>query len=147
MDKLRKVPQLTLYFWIIKVLCTTVGETASDFLNVNLNLGLKGTSVVMGILLLVLLFIQIKAKKYIPALYWLTVVFISVFGTLVTDILTDSIGVPLEYSTILFSVLLAITFAVWYVHEKSLSIHSIFTVKREIFYWVAILFTFSFCTA
>lgn len=146
-SSLSKVPQITLYFWIIKVLCTTVGETASDFLNVNLNLGLKGTSVVMGILLLIVLIIQIKTKKYIPAVYWLTVVLISVFGTLVTDILTDSIGVPLEYSTILFSVLLAITFAVWYVNEKTLSIHSIFTVKREIFYWVAILFTFSLGTA
>ena len=144
---LNKVPQITLFFWIIKVLCTTVGETASDFLNVTLNFGLTGTSVVMGVLLLITLFIQIKTKKYIPAVYWFTVVLISVFGTLVTDNLTDSMGVPLEYSTILFSVLLAITFAVWYAYEKTLSIHSIFTTRREIFYWVAILFTFALGTA
>ena len=144
---LNKVPQITLYFWVIKVLCTTVGETASDFLNVNLNLGLTGTSIVMGVLLLIVLFIQIKTKRYIPAIYWLTVVLISVFGTLVTDNLTDKLGVPLEVSTILFSVLLAITFAVWYAYEKTLSIHSIFTTRREIFYWVAILFTFALGTA
>ena len=144
---LNKVPQITLFFWVIKVLCTTVGETASDFLNVNLNLGLTGTSVVMGVLLLVALFIQIKTKKYIPAIYWLTVVLISVFGTLVTDNLTDSIGVPLEVSTILFSVLLAITFGVWYAFEKTLSIHSIFSTRREIFYWITILFTFALGTA
>jgi uncharacterized membrane-anchored protein len=144
---LNKVPAITLYFWIIKVLCTTVGETASDFLNVNLNLGLTGTSVVMGVLLLVALFIQIKTRKYIPVIYWLTVVLISIFGTLVTDNLTDRMGVPLEVSTILFSVLLAVTFAVWYAKEKTLSIHSIFTTRREIFYWVAILFTFALGTA
>ena len=144
---LNKVPEITLFFWIIKVLCTTVGETASDFLNVNLNLGLTGTSVVMGVVLLITLFIQIKTKKYIPAVYWFTVVLISVFGTLVTDNLTDSMGVPLEFSTILFSVLLALTFAVWYAYEKTLSIHSIFTTQREIFYWVSILFTFALGTA
>lgn len=144
---LNKVPAITLYFWIIKVLCTTVGETASDFLNVNLSLGLTGTSIVMGGLLLIALFIQIKTRKYVPVIYWLTVVLISIFGTLVTDNLTDSIGVPLEVSTILFSALLAITFAVWYAKEKTLSIHSIFTTRREIFYWVAILFTFALGTA
>ena len=144
---LNKVPAITLFFWIIKVLCTTVGETASDFLNVNLNLGLTGTSVVMGILLLIALVVQIATKKYIPVIYWLTVVLISVFGTLVTDNLTDGLGVPLEFSTILFSVLLAITFAVWYAIEKTLSIHSVFTVQREIFYWTAILFTFALGTA
>lgn len=144
---LNKVPQITLFFWIIKVLCTTVGETASDFLNVNLNFGLTGTSIVMGVLLLIALVVQIKTKKYIPVIYWLTVVLISIFGTLVTDNLTDNLGVPLEYSTILFSVLLAITFAVWYAKEKTLSMHSIFTMQREIFYWTAILFTFALGTA
>src|SRR5258707_10394046 len=97
---LNKVPEITVFFWIIKVLCTTVGETASDFLNVNLNFGLTGTSIVMGVLLLAVLFFQFRAKKYIPALYWITVVFISIFGTLVTDNLTDSMKVPLEFSTI-----------------------------------------------
>lgn len=144
---LNKVPEITVFFWIIKVLCTTVGETASDFLNVNLNLGLVGTSIVMGILLLVVLFFQIRSKKYVPVTYWTAVVLISVFGTLVTDNFTDSMGIPLEVSTIIFSVLLAWIFALWYAKEKTLSIHSIFTKRRELFYWLAILFTFALGTA
>ncbi len=142
-----KVPQVTVFFWIIKVLCTTVGETASDFLNVNLGLGLTGTSIAAGIFLAIVLFFQFKAKKYIPPIYWLAVVLISVFGTLITDILTDSLKFPLEASTIIFTIALAATFALWYRSEKTLSIHSIFTTKREIFYWLAILFTFALGTA
>ncbi len=144
---LNKVPEITLYFWIIKVLCTTVGETASDFLNVSLNFGLRGTSFVMGIVLAIALAVQFRAKRYIPVVYWLNVVLISVFGTLVTDNLTDALGFPLEYSTMIFSALLLITFAVWYWQEKTLSIHSIFTTKREAFYWLAVLFTFALGTA
>ncbi|MGI8467146.1 MAG: COG4705 family protein [Pyrinomonadaceae bacterium] len=144
---LSKVPQVTVFFWIIKVLCTTVGETASDFLNVNLGLGLNGTAIAAGICLAIVLFFQFRAKKYIPAIYWLTVVLISIFGTLITDILTDSIGFPLEASTVIFSVALAITFALWYFKEGTLSIHSIFTTRREVFYWLAILFIFALGTA
>ncbi|HET6281133.1 MAG TPA: hypothetical protein VFH73_09210 [Polyangia bacterium] len=144
---LSKVPAVTVFFWVIKVLCTTVGETASDFLNVSLGQGLKRTSFAAGIALLVVLFFQFRAKKYVPAIYWLTVVLISVFGTLVTDVLTDELGFPLEASTIIFSVALGITFAVWYAKERTLSIHSIFTRRREAFYWLAILFTFALGTA
>ena len=144
---LNKVPEITIYFWIIKILCTTVGETAADFLNVNLNLGLTGTSIVMGILLVLALIFQFKTKKYTPSIYWIAVMFISVFGTLVTDNLTDKMGVPLELSTIIFSGFLAATFLIWYLYEKTLSIHSIFTVRRESFYWLAILFTFALGTA
>ncbi|MEP6946864.1 MAG: hypothetical protein ABJA02_13165 [Acidobacteriota bacterium] len=142
-----KVPQVTIFFWIIKVLCTTVGETASDFLNVNLGLGLKGTAIAAGMVLAIVLFFQFRARKYVPAIYWLTVVLISVFGTLVTDILTDSLGFPLEASTIIFSAALAGTFAAWYASEGTLSIHSILTTRRETFYWLAILFTFALGTA
>ncbi len=144
---LSKVPEVTLYFWIIKVLCTTVGETASDFLNVNLGFGLTGTSVVMGVFLLVVLFLQFRENKYIPGLYWSAVVLISIFGTLITDILTDSLNFPLEASTALFSIALALTFLMWYLKEGTLSIHSIFTRRRELFYWLAILFTFALGTA
>jgi len=144
---LNKVPEVTLYFWVIKVLCTTVGETFADFLNVNLGFGLTGTSITMGILLTIALFFQFNSKKYIPSIYWITVVFISVFGTLVTDNLTDKMGIRLETSTILFSVLLLLTFVLWYVSEKTLSIHSIFTKRRELFYWLTILFTFALGTA
>jgi uncharacterized membrane-anchored protein len=144
---LSKVPQVTVFFWLIKVLCTTVGETASDFLSENLGFGLKGTSVAAGVALAVVLLFQFRAKKYVPAIYWLAVVLISVFGTLITDILTDSLGFPLEASTVIFSVALGITFAAWYAKEGTLSIHSIFTARREVFYWLAILFTFALGTA
>ncbi len=144
---LNKVPEITLYFWIIKILCTTVGETFADFLNTNLNLGLTGTSVIMGILLIVALIYQVRSKKYIPSIYWLAVVLISVVGTLITDNLTDNLGVSLITTTIIFAIALAITFTVWYVKEKTLSIHSITTTKREAFYWIAILFTFALGTA
>ncbi len=144
---LNKVPEVTLYFWIIKILCTTVGETAADFLNTNLNLGLTITSLIMAALLIVVLFFQFKAKKYIPSIYWLAVVLISVVGTLITDNLTDNFGVSLETTTIVFAIVLAVVFAVWYWSEKTLSIHSIVTRKREAFYWLAILFTFALGTA
>lgn len=142
-----KVPQVTSFFWVIKILCTTVGETASDFLNAKMGLGLAGTAVAAGVCLLIALFVQFRAKKYIPAAYWLTVVLVSVFGTLITDILTDSLKLPLEVSTVVFSVALGLTFAAWYAKERTLSIHSIFTRRREAFYWLAILFTFALGTA
>ena len=144
---LNKVPQITLYFWVIKILCTTVGETAADFLNTNLHLGLTGTSVAMGILLIITLFFQFRTNKYIPGIYWLAVVLISVVGTLITDNLTDNLGVSLEVTTIVFAVALAVTFIIWYASEKTLSIHKIDTLRREGFYWLAILFTFALGTA
>ncbi|MET7998089.1 hypothetical protein ABZU76_45120 [Amycolatopsis sp. NPDC005232] len=144
---LNKVPEVTVYFWIVKVLCTTVGESAADFLNVNLNFGLSGVSLVTGAVLIVAMIFQFTARRYVPARYWLAVALVSVFGTLVTDNLTDSVGVPLETSTLVFGVLLAATFATWYAAEKTLSIHSIDTKRREAFYWLAILFTFALGTA
>jgi uncharacterized membrane-anchored protein len=144
---LNKVPEVTLYFWVIKILCTTVGETAADYLNTTLGFGLNGTSLVMGALLIVVLFFQFRANRYIPAIYWMNVVLISVVGTLITDNLTDNLGISLETTTIVFSVALAITFAVWFAFEKTLSIHTIFTRRRESFYWLAILFTFALGTA
>ncbi|WP_125666355.1 COG4705 family protein [Paenibacillus baekrokdamisoli] len=144
---LSKVPEITIFFWIIKILATTVGETAADFLNTNLNLGLTNTTFVMSALLLITLVFQFKSEKYVPVIYWLAVVLISVVGTLVTDNLVDNFGVALETTTIIFAILLLVTFAAWYASEKTLSIHSIYTVKREVFYWLAILFTFALGTA
>jgi uncharacterized membrane-anchored protein len=144
---LNKVPEVTVYFWIVKVLATTVGETAADFLNTNLNVGLTGTSLVMASLLAVVLGFQFKARKYVPGIYWLAVVLVSVVGTLITDNLTDNFGVALVTTTFVFSIVLAATFAAWYVKEQTLSIHSIFTTRREGFYWLAILFTFALGTA
>ncbi|MBU6235355.1 MAG: hypothetical protein KGQ41_05885 [Alphaproteobacteria bacterium] len=147
MQNLNKVPQITLAFWLIKMMSTTVGETAADYLNFNLHLGLTLTSAIMGVLLALALVIQFKAKKYIPWVYWLAVVFISVFGTLVTDNLTDHFEVPLKVSTAVFGLLLVTTFWVWYAQEKTLSINAINTPKREAYYWLAILVTFALGTA
>ncbi|MDE1876802.1 MAG: hypothetical protein KGH86_08265 [Thaumarchaeota archaeon] len=144
---LNKVPEITLFFWIIKILCTTVGETGADFLNTNLNFGLDGVTAIIGAMLGVTLIFQFKSRKYIPGIYWLAVVLISIVGTLITDNLTDKLGIPLMYTTIIFSVTLSIVFAVWYKKEKTLSIHSIITSKREAFYWLTILFTFALGTA
>src|SRR5207248_651380 len=131
---LNKVPEVTIYFWLIKVMCTTVGESAADFLNVNLNFGLTGTSVVTGVLLLVAMIFQFRADRYVPGTYWLAVALVSVFGTLVTDNLTDNLDVPLEASTVIFGILLGLAFLAWYRSERTLSIHSIVTTKREAFY-------------
>ncbi|MDO8186065.1 hypothetical protein Q5424_23125 [Conexibacter sp. JD483] len=144
---LNKVPEVTLAFWLIKILATTVGETAADNLDARLGLGLTGTTYVMGSLLVVTLVAQFRVRRYIPALYWVAVVLLSIVGTLITDNLTDNYGVPLLTSTLVFSALLAVTFAAWYAVERTLSIHTIVTTRREAFYWLAILFTFALGTA
>jgi uncharacterized membrane-anchored protein len=144
---LNKVPEVTFYFWVIKIMCTTVGETAADYLNINLGFGLSNTTYVTGALLVALLVVQFRARRYVPPVYWAVVVVISVFGTLITDNLTDRYNVALTTSTPIFAVILAIVFAVWYASERTLSIHTIFTTRREGFYWLAILFTFALGTA
>jgi len=144
---LNKVPEITLFFWVIKILCTTVGETGADFLNTDLNFGLEGVTLIIGAMLAVTLIFQFKFRKYIPGIYWLAVVLISIVGTLITDNLSDNLGIPLTISTIVFAVSLSIIFAVWYKKEKTLSIHTIITTRREAFYWLAILFTFALGTA
>ena len=126
---LNKVPEVTIYFWIIKVLCTTVGETAADYLNEALNFGLTGTSLVMSVLLIFIMFFQFKTKKYIPSIYWLAVVLISIVGALITDNLSDNFNIPLEATIIVFSILLILTFSVWYRAEKTLSICAIDTPR------------------
>ncbi|WP_320670878.1 COG4705 family protein [Patulibacter defluvii] len=144
---LNKVPEVTLWFWVIKIMCTTVGETAADYLNVNLGFGLTRTTYVAGALLLALLAVQLRLRRYVPAVYWAVVVVISVFGTLITDNMSDRYAVPLTTSTIGFSILLAVVFAAWWRVERTLSIHAITTRRRELFYWLAILFTFALGTA
>lgn len=142
-----KVPEVTVYFWIIKVLCTTVGETAADLLNEKAGLGLTGVSVLMSALLGVVLVVQFRSSAYRPGVYWSAVALISVVGTLISDNLTDNMGVPLEASTMVFAIVLAVVFAVWHRRERTLSIHHIDTTSRESFYWLAVLFTFALGTA
>lgn len=145
--QINKVPEVTLLFWIVKIMTTTVGETAADFLNFNLGFGLHITSVVIGALLLLSLFFQLTQARYIPSIYWATVTLISVFGTLITDNLTDQLGVPLSLSSVVFSLLLIVTFTLWFLKEKTLSIHAIHSGRRESFYWLAIFITFALGTA
>jgi len=144
---LNKVPQVTIFFWIIKILATTVGETAADFLGVNLGLGLTVTTVLMTVLLGISLVFQFRAKGYMPGIYWLSVVLISIVGTLITDNLVDNFGFSLGKTTAFFAIAMFVTFGAWYASEKTLSIHTIITAKREAFYWLAILFTFALGTA
>ncbi len=142
-----RVPKVTVDFWFIKLMAVTMGETAADYLAKNMGLGLTGTALLMSAVLGIALFFQFAQKKYIPSYYWTAVVLISIVGTLITDCLLDVFGVPLITTTIIFTIILAATFAFWYAAEKTLSIHSIFTTRREIYYWLAILFTFSLGTA
>jgi uncharacterized membrane-anchored protein len=124
-----------------------MGETAADYLNLQMGLGLTATSMIMSEILAVALIWQFAQKKYVPASYWLSVVLISIVGTLITDNLVDNFHVPLLDTTIVFSIALALTFLLWFQTERTLSIHSIFTGRREAFYWLTILFTFALGTA
>jgi uncharacterized membrane-anchored protein len=142
-----RVPKVNAGFWLIKLLAVTVGETAADYLSLNLGLGLSLTSWIMSIGLVAALVLQFSRRRYVPWTYWLAVVLISIVGTLITDNLTDNLGVPLEITTIFCSVSLAATFFVWYALEQSLSIHTIYNFRREAFYWLAILLTFALGTA
>jgi len=144
---LNKVPEVTAFFWIIKILCTTVGESAADYINTNLGLGLTGTSLLMTVILIAVLVAQFRSDRYVPGLYWSVVVLISVVGTLLTDNLTDNIGLSLLVTAPIFAALLAITFAAWYRRERTLSIHSIVTTRREAWYWLVVLLTFALGTA
>ena len=142
-----RVPEVTLDFWLIKLMAVTMGETAADFLAVNLGLGLQATTVLMSAVLVGVMTLQLSTKRYVPWAYWLAVVMISVVGTLITDNLVDTFGVSLVTTTTVFSIALALTFAVWFAIERTLSIHAIFTDRREAFYWLAILLTFALGTA
>ena len=144
---LNRVPEVTLYFWIIKIMATTVGETGADFLAFTMNFGLAATSYIMSALLAVLLWNQFRLKRYIPLSYWAVVVLVSIVGTLITDRLVDEMGVSLVTITIVFTLALLGVFAIWYDSEKTLAMHSIKTTKREVFYWIAILLTFALGTA
>ena len=128
-------------------MATTVGETGADLLATRLGLGLTITSWIMTAVFAVFLVLQLRAKTYLPALYWLTVVLISVVGTLISDNLVDGLGIKLQTTTIVFSIILTLVFVAWYNSEGTLSIHSIHTRRRELFYWAAILFTFALGTS
>ncbi|MET8137206.1 hypothetical protein [Streptomyces sp. NPDC005251] len=140
-----KVPEVTVYFWIIKVLTTGMGETASDLLA--RTLGPIPAVVLGGIALTVSLAVQFTLRRYVAWAYWMAVVMVSVFGTMAADVLHVGLGVPYAVSTPAFLVVLAAVFALWYASERTLSIHTIRTRRREAFYWAAVLATFALGTA
>jgi uncharacterized membrane-anchored protein len=144
---LNKVPLVTLAFWVIKILATTVGETGADFLNFSLGFGLTMTSLLAAAILVGFLWLQLRQDRYVPWIYWTCVVFLSIVGTLITDNLSDNFGVSLYASTAAFAIALAATFLLWHRAEHTLSIHDITSPPRERYYWLAILFTFALGTA
>ena len=146
-NPVNRVPEVTPGFWLIKLMAVTMGETAADFLAVNLGLGLTATTILMTAILALVIRWQFAQRRYVPAVYWSAVVLISIVGTLITDNMTDNLGIPLIDSTIGFTILLGATFAAWFASERTLSIHEVYTARREGFYWLAILFTFALGTA
>lgn len=146
-EMLNKVPEVTLIFWFIKIMSTTVGETGADYLAVHVGLGVAATDLVMATLFFLALSLQLRARRYVPWIYWITVVLVSIVGTQITDFLTDKLEISLYVSTAAFAIVLAAIFATWYAVERTLSIHTIITTRRELFYWLAILFTFALGTA
>jgi uncharacterized membrane-anchored protein len=146
-EMFNKVPEVALGFWVIKILATTVGETVADYLAVGAGLGKTATNIGMASFLAIVLVMQLRKRQYTPWIYWLAVVLVSIVGTQITDLLTDGLGVSLYVSTCAFAAALAVIFSIWYSKEKTLSIHTIYTLPRELFYWVAILCTFALGTA
>ena len=140
-----KVPEITIYFWIIKLLTTAMGETTSDYLVRQLNpiiaVALGGVGLAIALVL------QFSVRRYVPWIYWLTVVMVAIFGTMCADVLHVGFGIPYIVSAAFFMVALAVIFVAWYVSEKTLSIHSIYTRRRELFYWATVIATFALGTA
>jgi len=142
---LTKVPKLTVYFWIIKIITTALGEATSDYL---VNTISPYIAVGLGLILLVIMFTwQLTIKKYTPAIYWLTALAVSIAGTMGADVVHVGFGIPYAISTAFYMLALAAAFTFWYRSEKTLSIHSIYTKKRESFYWLVVLLTFALGTA
>jgi uncharacterized membrane-anchored protein len=142
---LRKVPEITLIFWIAKLLTTAMGESTSDYLVFRINPYVAVTLGAIG--LVVALVLQFSVPKYIPWIYWLTVAMVAIFGTMAADVLHIQLGIPYILTTIFFAIILAIVFIVWQKSEKTLSIHSINSHRRELFYWATVLATFALGTA
>ncbi|MBM7568798.1 COG4705 family protein [Paenibacillus sacheonensis] len=142
---LAKVPEITLYFWITKLLTTGMGEVASDYLFERLNPIISAPLSVM--IFIAAMVLQFKVRRYVPGIYWLVVVMVSIFGTTAADVVRVGLGIPYIASTLFFTAALAIILGLWFRKEKTLSVHSIFTRRREIFYWLTVLATFALGTA
>ncbi|WP_420799360.1 hypothetical protein [Ktedonospora formicarum] len=142
---MKKVPEITVYFWIIKLLTTAMGETTSDYLAHQLD---PVIAVALGgVGLLIALILQFSVRRYVAAIYWFTVTMVAIFGTMAADVLHVGFGIPYLISTVMFMIALVVIFVAWYVSEKTLSIHSIYTRRRELFYWATVMATFALGTA
>jgi len=140
-----KVPQIGIVFWVVKLLTTALGESAADYSVAVINPYL---SVIGGfMLLLVVLGLQFRAKQYEPATYWSAVAMVAVFGTMAADVLHVQFGVPYLASAVFFAAAMITMFTIWYKVEGTLSIHSIHTPRREVFYWLTVMATFALGTA
>jgi uncharacterized membrane-anchored protein len=142
---MRKVPEITALFWIVKLLTTAMGEATSDFLVFRINPYVAVTLGAAG--LVIALVLQFSVRRYVALVYWLTVVMVAIFGTMAADVLHVQLGVPYLLSTTLFAVALAVVFVAWQKSEQTLSIHSINSHRREAFYWATVLATFTLGTA
>ena len=142
---MKKVPEVTIYFWLIKLLTTAMGETTSDFLVTHI--GPYKAVALGGICFAAALVLQFLVRRYIPWVYWLAVVMVAIFGTMAADVLHVGFGIPYIVSATFFLVALVAVFSVWYISEKTLSIHSIYTRRRELFYWATVVTTFALGTA
>jgi len=142
---LRKVPQITLVFWVIKLLTTAMGESFSDYLVFQINPYVAVA--IGGVGLVVALALQLRARRYVPWIYWFAVSLVAIFGTMVADVLHVVLGIPYFISSAFFAVALTVIFIAWYMNERTLSIHRIDTSRRELFYWATVMATFALGTA
>ena len=141
----RKVPEVIIFFWIIKLLTTAMGESTSDFMVHHFD---PAVAVIIGFIgFIIAMVLQLRAQKYVAWIYWLAVTMVAIFGTMAADVVHIGLGVPYLISTIFFAIALAIIFFIWFKVEKSLSIHSISTPRRELFYWLTVVTTFALGTA
>lgn len=145
MQTLKKVPEITVYFWILKLLTTAMGESTSDYLVHQISPIIAVA--IGGIGLAAALILQLAVRRYVAWIYWLAVVMVAIFGTMAADVLHIGLGIPYLVSSVFFAVTLAVIFIAWYASEKTLSIHSISTRRRELFYWATVIVTFALGTA
>lgn len=144
-ELLRKVPEVTIFFWIIKLLTTALGESTSDYLVNHYDPYLVVIAGFVGFI--TILAIQFSTRRYVPWVYWLTIVMVAIFGTMAADVMHVALGVPCVVSTVIFALMLAVIFILWHKTEGSLSIHSITTTRREFFYWATVSATFALGTS
>lgn len=146
-EKLNKVAKITLYFWIMKILATTLGETLGDLFSMTLNMGYLVSLIITMIFFIVVLVMQLKVSKFHAALYWLVIVGTTTVGTEISDFMDRTLGLGYTIGSVLLFLCLLIVFYVWYKQKNEIIVYPIIEIKVETFYWIAILFSNSLGTA